>query len=114
MHSAWLAPERGDDFFVDINARYEYRNPGFVLHDFYTHPEANGRDLRNRSIIAMLKDAHNTQLKIKKFRDIYISVSDKDRSLRGDIERLGFEYEESIVRYSALGWSHIQRTVTNH
>lgn len=92
LHSGWLAPLQDKSYFTEVSKEYIYPEPGAVLFDFYTHPKARGQGLYQKSLTRMLKDATH----IPGINYIYISVLADNSPSRHVIEKVGFQYLDSV------------------
>ena len=101
IHYGWLNAEQAASFFTEVDYTYEYPEPGAVLYDFFTHPMSRGRQLYQKTVRQMLNDLA-TRLSPPAFA--YISVLADNAPSRHVIEKVGFQYHESIVRLNRLFW----------
>ncbi len=92
LHSGWLVPRQKESFFDEVGQRYVYPDNCSVLFDFYTHPSARGQGLYQASLTRMLIDSAH----IQGTQQIYISVLADNAPSRHVIEKVGFEYIESV------------------
>jgi CelD/BcsL family acetyltransferase involved in cellulose biosynthesis len=101
QHYAWLVQGQVKSYFSEIRQVYLYPEPGTVLYDFYTHPQAQEKSYHQYSIVRMLCD-----IKMRKdVKVVYIPVSSHNCALRNVIDKLGFEYVESMLYKRYLLWS---------
>ena len=92
LHVGWLLPRQEEAWFTEVGYRYTYPEPGAVLYDFYTAPEARGQGLYQHTLRHMLADLSE----MPAAGIAYISVLADNGASRHVIEKLGFEYVESI------------------
>lgn len=92
VHSGWLVPRQEKAFFSEVDRSYKYPPGTAVLFDFYTHPKARGMGLYQRALRQMLRDA----AEIDGTKWIYISVLADNGPSRHVIEKIGFNYVESV------------------
>jgi len=114
LHYGWLIPRQSRSFFAEVKMTYEYPEPGAVLYDFYTHPNARDRGLYQHTLRRMLQDLKQNLTEESKPHFAYISVLEKTKNSHQVIEKFGFKYIESLVRVSALGFSHRYRLSAKH
>ena len=99
-HYGWLIERQEKTVFSEIDYAYEFPEPGAVLYDFYTHPDSRGQKLYQSTIQQMLGD-------IRRFDEppawVYITVLADNLPSRHVIEKLGFDYLESVVRTTRFG-----------
>lgn len=112
LHYGWLIDSQAKSFFSEVQSEYEYPEEGAVLYDFYTHPKTRGKGLYQHTLTYILNDLMSPCLDspgaysggVRHFPPVvYISVRSDNVASRRVIEKLGFEYIESIVRYSIAG-----------
>ena len=109
LHYGWLVREQSEAFFTEVGTKYRYPQPGAVLYDFYTHPDARGQGWYQRTLASMLRDLDQESAADGGPRVVYISVLADNKASRHVIEKLGFDYLESLIRVSGFGWSHCNR-----
>ena len=105
-----LCVELSRAFFSEVGASYTYAEPGAVLYDLFTHPDARGQGRYQRTIATMLEDLDKKPSADEGPRLVYISVLADNAASRHVTEKLGFEYLESLNRVSAFGWSRCSET----
>ncbi len=101
LHYGWLIEEQRDSFISEVQQAYQYPPKSAVLYDFYTDPDARGQGLYQENIKQILTDAairENAEY-------IYISVNADNIPSRHVIEKLGFEYQESLFIFKLLSFS---------
>ena len=103
LHYGWRVREQSEAFFTEVGTKYRYPEPGTVLYDFFTHPNARGQGWYQRTLACMLRDLESATDGGP--RVVYISVLADNEASRHVIEKLGFDYLESLIRVSAFGWS---------
>lgn len=113
LHYGWLTREQHEAFFTEVGMTYRYPEPGAVLYDFFTHPDARGRGLYQQAIATMLQDLHRRFVAGGGLSVVYISVLADNRPSRHVIEKLGFRYVESLIRVGAFGWSKHKKLVVD-
>jgi RimJ/RimL family protein N-acetyltransferase/CelD/BcsL family acetyltransferase involved in cellulose biosynthesis len=109
-HYGWLTERVRKSHFSEVDAEFVYPPNSAVLFDYYTHPAARGRGLYQRAVLQMLKDAAS----IPGTERVYISVLADNRPSRHVIEKLGFNYECSLLRRSRFGRVMHTREETSH
>lgn len=100
LHFGWLSLRQEKHYIEELRQSYTYPEPGALLSDFHTQPQARGLGYCQYSITRMLDDlAMLAGAKIA-----YISVLSDNAALRHVVEKVGFEYMESLVReHSFIG-----------
>ncbi len=101
LHYGWLIEEQRDSFISEVQQNYQYPPKSAVLYDFYTSPCARGQGLYQENIKQIILDASM----LENVEYIYISVKADNAPSRHVIEKLGFEYQESLFNYKWLGFS---------
>jgi CelD/BcsL family acetyltransferase involved in cellulose biosynthesis/RimJ/RimL family protein N-acetyltransferase len=105
LHYGWRIREQREAYFTEVKATYVYPEPGAVLYDFFTHPSARRQGWYQRTVSCMLQDLDRESTSDGGPRVVYISVLANNRASRHVIEKLGFEYLESLIRVGGFGWS---------
>jgi CelD/BcsL family acetyltransferase involved in cellulose biosynthesis/RimJ/RimL family protein N-acetyltransferase len=113
LHYGWLIREQNEAFFTEVGAEYRYPKPGAVLYDFFTHPDARGQGWYQRTLATMLRDLNKRSVADCGVRVVYVSVLADNKASRHVIEKLGFDYVESLIRVSAFGWSHCKQVFSD-
>jgi hypothetical protein len=101
QHYAWLADRRESMVVQEVEQTFHFAIPGAVLYDAHTIPDARGRGLHSRSIMARLRDSRA----LAGARWAYVGCLAANRASRGGIERCGFAYYSSLHRIEALGFA---------
>lgn len=101
LHYGWLIEEQRESFVSEVQQSYQYPPNSVVFYDFYTDPSARGQGFYQESIKQMLSDA----VKLENTEYIYISVKADNSTSLHDIEKLRFEYQESLFNFKLLGFS---------
>jgi RimJ/RimL family protein N-acetyltransferase len=109
LHCGWRVRKQSEAFFTEVGATYRYPEPGAVLYDFFTHPDARGEGWYQRTLACMLRDLDRESATDGGPRMVYISVLAGNGASRHVIEKLGFEHLESLIRVSGFGWSRCDR-----
>lgn len=100
LHYGWINPSQLRSKFSEVDYDYDYPNAGAVIYDFFTHPSARGRGLYQNTILQMLSDLAAAPAPQEW---VYISVLARNAPSRHVIEKLGFEYVESVLRKTRFG-----------
>ncbi len=101
MHWGWMIEKQQSAFLTEVKQWTELPDHCGVLYDFYSHPEARGRGLYQRSLATMLKHAS----RIPTLQYVYIFVEADNGPSRHVIEKLGFDYQRSLFRQRCLIFS---------
>jgi CelD/BcsL family acetyltransferase involved in cellulose biosynthesis/GNAT superfamily N-acetyltransferase len=99
VHFGWLNPVQKKSFITEVGCEYEYPPNTAVMWDFYTLPSYRGKGLYNRSLRRILADV----AAIPRIDFVYIAVLAENWPSRNTIEKVGFKYQDSIVRKSRFG-----------
>lgn len=104
VHYGWRAAKQASSFFTEVQENYEYSPAGDVLYDFFTHPSARGRGLYQQTLAFLLRNQTPRQdgPDAGECPVTYISALASNESSIHVIEKLGFEYVESITRNTFL------------
>lgn len=93
IHYGWLQKSAKESFFTEVGKPYSYPEHSAVLYDFYSMPNARGKGLYQSNIEQMLAQIQHDET----IEYIYISVLADNKPSRRVIEKLGFEYIESLT-----------------
>lgn len=104
VHYRWLVPRQASSHFGELDARYDYPQPGPVCFDSYTLPAARGRGYSQRVLHHVLHD-----LARRGERFAYISVLADNAPSRRIIEKTGGMRIASLRRWRFLGWGRLRR-----
>lgn len=93
-HAGWLRERQDVQVNRHIHCAVRFPPESALLWDFATHPSARGRGLYRQTLHQCLHDA----VELDGARQVYIYVDWDNRISRHVIEKVGFEYQGSIVR----------------
>ncbi len=99
VHYGWLTERTKRSFITEVQHAYDYPPNSAVMWDFYTRPSHRGQGLYSQSLKQILDDAS----KIPGTDYIYVAVLADNVASRKAIERVGFEYHESLTRKVRFG-----------
>ena len=99
VHYGWLTSRTRQSFITEVRHAYDYPPNSAVMWDFYTRPSHRGQGLYSQSLKQILDDAS----KIPGTEYIYIAVLADNAASRKAIERVGFQYHESLMRRMRFG-----------
>ncbi|GAA0369750.1 hypothetical protein GCM10009092_37540 [Bowmanella denitrificans] len=99
-HCGWMIKYQKESLVSEIGASYCFPDNSAVLYDFCSDPEVRGKGLYQKTIKHMLADTE----RLADAKYVYISVRADNKVSRHVIEKLGFEYQESLFRFSCLGF----------
>jgi len=95
----WLCPKRTVTDVSEVGQQYTMPESSAVLYDFYTDDDARGQGIYQSAIRQMLADIKNSP----ETKYVYISVLADSAANRHVIEKIGFEYQESLVSKRTFG-----------
>jgi RimJ/RimL family protein N-acetyltransferase len=100
-HCGWLMERQQAHEDRRIGRSVRFPEGSAVLRDFATHPSARGRGLYRETLWQCLHDA------VAEYgaSEVWIYVDWDNRVSRRVIEKIGFEYQGSIVKERALLWT---------
>lgn len=101
LHWGWMIEKQKSAFLTEVSQWTELPDHSGVLYDFYSHPEARGRGLYQRTLATMLNHAS----RIPNLQYVYIFVEADNGPSRHVIEKLGFDYQYSLCRQRYLVFS---------
>ena len=110
VHYGWLTPRTKQSFITELQHAYDYPPNSAIMWDFYTRPSHRGQGLYSQSMKQILEDAS----KIPGTEYIYIAVLADNAASRKAIERVGFQYHESLTRTMRFGKASYTVGRTNH
>ena len=99
LHYGWLIERQEISQVFEVDQEFKLPENTAVLFDYFTHPEARGKGLYQKSILQGLHDAS----KIDGTKQVFIGVMADNASSRHVIEKLGFRYEGSLFEETKLG-----------
>jgi predicted GNAT family acetyltransferase len=99
VNYAWVAPRIGTSFVSEVQHTYEYPPKSALLQQIWTHPSYRGRGLCTRALKQILNDTAS----IGDVEFLYVAVSADNRVARRVIEKLGFKYQNSVIREVRFG-----------
>ncbi len=99
LHYGWLIERQEISKVFEVNQEFALPKNSAVLFDYFTHPDARGKGLFQKSILQGLKDA----AKIEGTKQVFIGVMAENAASRHVIEKLGFRYEGSLFEETKFG-----------
>jgi CelD/BcsL family acetyltransferase involved in cellulose biosynthesis/GNAT superfamily N-acetyltransferase len=99
VHYGWLTQRSKKSFITEVQHEYQYPPNSAVMWDFYTRPSHRGQGLYSQSMKQILSDAAS----VPGTDFIYIAVLADNVASRKAIERVGFQYHESLTRKMRFG-----------
>ncbi len=103
VHYGWLLDRQEISVLGGGRPDWHFPPNSAVAFDFYTLPEARGRGLYRKSLSCIL----NAAASVPGTERVFICVEADNAPSRRVIEKLGFEYEKSIVTTRRFGkWRH--------
>jgi CelD/BcsL family acetyltransferase involved in cellulose biosynthesis/RimJ/RimL family protein N-acetyltransferase len=94
VHWGWLTIGQTRAHITEVQHEYEYPPRSAVLWDYYTHPNYQKREYLFNSLTLMLHELG----KLQDLEFTYIAVQAENWPSRRVIEKVGFQYQDSIVR----------------
>jgi len=101
LHYGWLLERQNVSHVFEVDQKFDLLPNSAVLFDYYTHPEARGKGLYQKSILQGLHDAQT----IPGTQRVYIGVLADNKPSRHVIEKLGFNYQGSLFKETLFGRS---------
>ncbi len=101
LHYGWMLKKQRVSFVSEVQQSYQFPENSAVLYDFYTHSKSRGMGFYQATIKQMLADV----CKLPSVEYIYISVEADNQPSRHVIEKLGFEYQDSLFLLKFLIFS---------
>ena len=99
LHYGWLIERQEVSKIFEVGQEFKLPPNTSVLFDYYTHPDARGRGLYQKSLIQGLHDAS----RIPGTSQVFIGVMADNVASRHVIEKLGFRYEGSLFKETRFG-----------
>jgi len=99
LHYGWMIAKQEISRVTEVDQEFTLPENTTVLFDYYTHPEARGKGLYQKSMIQGLHDA----AKIPDTERVFIGVLSNNAASKHSIEKLGFKYEGSLFKKTVLG-----------
>ena len=99
LHYGWMVERQETSRVTEVDQEFTLPPNTTVLFDYYTHPEARGKGLYQKSLIQGLHDA----AKIPETKQVFIGVLANNLASRYSIEKLGFKYEGSLFKKTIFG-----------
>ncbi|MBL4602074.1 MAG: GNAT family N-acetyltransferase [Emcibacteraceae bacterium] len=92
LQSGWLAANQKKTYFTEVEQEYFYNEKSCALMGLYSHKSEANQDSYQRIITQMAKDASGYD----DIQTIYISALSDNIPLQNAIEKIGFEYIETL------------------
>ena len=99
LHFSWLIENPGSMLKTEVNQHFDFPPGSVYLFDAYTLPQARGKGLCSRAQQSMIHDIRRDG----RFRYIYVSVLANNHASRHIIEKMGFQYQTSLIQTITLG-----------
>lgn len=103
VHYGWLIPEQKESWFPFVQQRYHFPPGSAVLYNAYTHPQARGTGLHQRSMRRRIFDATLEP----GTRRVYTAIESGNRASRAVAAKMGFECVE--VLYERIRFGRVER-----
>jgi len=99
LHYGWLVEQQTEAFISEVQHHYKWPEHSTILYDFYTDPDARGQGLYQENVRHMLSEACASS----ETKNICISALASNKPSCYVIEKLGFEYIESLFLFDFFG-----------
>ncbi len=99
LHYGWLIERQKVSRVYEVDQLFNLPDDTAVLFDYYTHPDARGQGLYQKSILQGLHDA----AKIPGIERVFIGVMAENKPSRHVIEKLGFKHHGSLFKVTRFG-----------
>lgn len=103
LHHIWLKWNPGTMLIPDVQMEYDFPPNSVYLFDAYTDFDSRDKGICSRAVQTMIQDIRETG----SCRYIYICVAANNYASRHIFEKMGFQYQTSLMRTVTFG--HVRR-----